>query len=138
MTRTVPGAADPRAISAAEYDASEIRGRRILCVDDDPFIRRATSGLLRDAGAICLLAGTHEEAVALVGGEWELALAILDFQMPDGDVGHLVKRLRTARPVLPLIGTSAADRRSEFAERGVSRFLDEPWQLEDLVRAMKW
>ncbi len=40
MTRTVQGAADPRTISAAECDASEIRGRRILCVDDDPLIRR--------------------------------------------------------------------------------------------------
>jgi hypothetical protein len=58
--------------------------------------------------------------------------------MPDGDVGHLVKRLRTARAVLPLIGTSGTDRRNEFAERGVTRFLEKPWLIGDLLRAVNW
>jgi CheY-like chemotaxis protein len=117
---------------------SRLRGRRILYVDDDSFLRRVTGGLLEDAGAICLLAGTHDQAVTLVGDEPGLALAILDFQMPDGDVGHLVKRLRAARAELPLLGTSATDRQREFAERGVTQFLEKPWELEDLVRAVAW
>ena len=117
---------------------SRIRGKRILYVDDDSFLRRVTCWLLRDAGAICLLAGTHEQAVTLVDADPDLALAILDFQMPDGDVGQLVKRLRTARAVLPLLGTSAIDRQQEFADRGVTRFLEKPWQVEDLVRAVSW
>ncbi len=137
MTRAAQGEAHSRATSA-RYGASRIRGKRILYVDDDPLLRRVTSGWLQDAGAICLLADTHDQAVTLVGGEPELALAILDFQMPDGDVGHLVKRLRTARAVLPLIGTSGADRRNEFAKRGVTQFLEKPWQLGDLVRAVNW
>jgi len=137
MTRAALGKPDPRATSA-RYGASQVRGKRILYVDDDLLLRRATSRLLRGAGAICLLADTHDQAVTLVGGEPELALAILDFHMPDGDVGHLVKRLRTARAVLPLIGTSGADRRNEFAERGVPHFLEKPWQLGDLVRAVNW
>jgi len=58
--------------------------------------------------------------------------------MPDGDVGSLVKRLRVARALLPLIGTSGADRRNEFAQRGVTRFLEKPWQLDELVRAVNW
>jgi CheY-like chemotaxis protein len=128
---------DPRA-APANYGPSRLRGKRILYVDDNTFLRRVTGALLGDAGAICLLAGTHDEAVTLVGSEPELALAILDFQMPDGDVGRLVKRLRTARAVLPLLGTSATDRQQEFAERGVTQFLEKPWQLEDLVRAVRW
>jgi len=137
MTTAVQGQPDPRA-TLARYGASRIRGKRILYVDDNFSVRRATSGLLRDAGAICLLAGTHDQALTLVGGEPDLALAILDFQMPDGDVGHLVKRLRTVRTRLPLIGTSGSDRRNEFAERGVTRFLEKPWLLGDLVRAANW
>jgi len=128
---------DPRA-TPARHRASPIRGRRILYVDDDSFLRRAASRLLRGAGAICHLAGTHDQAVTIVAGEPDLALVILDFQMPDGDVGYLVKRLRTARSLLPLIGTSGADRRNEFAERGVTRFLEKPWQLDELVRAVNW
>ena len=124
--------------ASAECSVSRIRGKRILYVDDNISVRCATSRLLRDAGAICLLACTHDQAVMLVGGEPELALAILDFQMPDGDVGNLVKRLRAAHAVLPLIGTSAIDRRNEFAERGVTQFLEKPWLIGDLLRAVSW
>ena len=134
MTRAALGEPDPRATSV-RYAASRIRGKRILYVDDDTSVRCATSRLLGGAGAICLLACTHDQAVMLVGGEPELALAILDFQMPDGDVGRLVERLRAARAGLRLIGTSGADRRNEFAARGVTQFLEKPWQLVDLVRA---
>ena len=135
MSTTTQCQPHPRA-TAARYGVSGIRGKRILYVDDNSFLRQVTGGLLGDAGAICLLAGTHDQAVALVGAEPELALAILDFQMPDGDVGNLVNRLRTARAALPLIGTSAIDRRDEFAERGVTRFLEKPWELGDLERAV--
>ena len=135
MTRPAPGELHPRATSA-RYGTSRIRGKRILYVDDDPSVRRLTRGLLLDAGAICLLAATHDQAVKLAHGEPKLALAILDFQMPDGDVGQLVERLRTAHTLLPLIGTSGADRRDEFAERGVTQFLEKPWQLGDLVRCL--
>jgi CheY-like chemotaxis protein len=127
---------DPRATSA-RYGASPIRGKRILYVDDEPLFRQATNRVLRRAGAICLLAGTHDQAVALAGGEPALALAILDFHMPDGYVGQLVKRLRRARPSLPLIGTSGAERRSEFAQHGVTQFLEKPWHLGDLVQAVE-
>ena len=116
----------------------QIRGKRILYVDDDPSVRRMTSGLLGDAGAICLVAGTHDQAVTLAGSEPELGLAILDFQMPDGDVGRLIYRLRIARTALPLIGTSGTDHRDDFAERGVMKFLEKPWQLQDLVRCLEF
>ncbi len=137
MTTAVPRQSDPRA-SRARAAVRAIWGKRILYVDDDPFLRRASSRLLHGAGAICLLAGTHERAVAIVDGEPDLALAILDFQMPDGDVHALVKRLRTVRAALPLIGTSGADRRQAFAERGVPGFLEKPWQLDTLVRTLNW
>jgi CheY-like chemotaxis protein len=128
---------DPLTVSA-RAGTSRIRGKRILYVDDDSFLRRITARLLGTAGAICLLADTHDQALKLVGDEPELVVAILDFQMPDGDVGDLVKRLRTARPWLALIGTSAIDRRYEFAQRGVTQFLEKPWKLLELVQAAHW
>ena len=96
-----------------------IHGRRILYVDDELLMRLAVARLLRGAGAVCVGTGTHDQAVVLLAFEPALDLAILDFQMPDGDVGRLVQRLRWQRPALPLVGTSASDRRSEFAARGV-------------------
>jgi hypothetical protein len=49
-----------------------------------------------------------------------------------------VKRLERARVALPLLGTSGVDRRGEFARHGVTRFLEKPWMVPDLVRAMDW
>mgnify|MGYP000369978951 CR=1 FL=1 len=66
-----------------------------------------------------------------------LDLAILDYQMPDGDIGQLVERLRAVRPALRLIGNSSENRRREFSERGIVHFLDKPWKIEALVHAMR-
>jgi CheY-like chemotaxis protein len=135
MKAVAPGERDPGAPSVG-CGAGDIRGKRILYVDDDPLLRRVASRLPGRAGAICVLAGTHDEAVMLADSEPDLALAILDFQLPGGDVGHLVRPLRAARASLPLIGTSGEDRLAEFAERGVPHFLEKPWHPGDLVRAV--
>ena len=117
---------------------SRIRGRRILYVDDESLMRCAVARLLRGAGAVCVGAGTHDQAVVQLAFEPRLDLAILDFQMPDGDVGRLVGRLLRQRPGLPMVGTSASDRHAEFAARGVDRFLPKPWTLDDLIRVADW
>jgi CheY-like chemotaxis protein len=112
--------------------------RRILYVDDELSMRLAVTRLLRGAGAVCIGTGTHDQAVVLLAFEPTLDLAILDFEMPDGDVGRLVRRLHWQRPDLPLVGTSGSDQRSEFAARGVDRFLPKPWALDDLIRVADW
>ena len=117
---------------------TRIDGKRILYVDDEPLVRGAVTRLLRGAGAVCIGAATHDEAVVLLEFEPRLDLAILDFHMPDGDVGRLVERLRWRRPALSLVGTSGLDRRSDFAARGVDRFLPKPWEIDDLIRVADW
>jgi CheY-like chemotaxis protein len=117
---------------------SRISGKRILYVDDELLMRLAVARLLRAAGAVCVGTGTHDQAVVLLAFEPVIDLAILDFQMPDGDVGRLVRRLHFQRPRLSLVGTSASDRRSEFAARGVARFLPKPWTLDDLIHVADW
>ena len=117
---------------------SRIRGRRILYVDDDLLMRLSVTRLLRGAGAVCIGTDTHDRAVVLLAFEPLIDLAILDFQMPDGDVGRLVQRLLRQRPGLALVGTSASDRRSEFAARGVDRFMAKPWTLDDLIHIADW
>jgi CheY-like chemotaxis protein len=112
-----------------------MRGKRILYVDDCRMMRAAMTRVLRGIGAICLATGTHDQAVVRLAFEPLIDLAIIDFEMPDGDVSRLIRRLRSQRPSLPLVGTSASDRRSDFAERGVVRFLAKPFGVDDLIRA---
>jgi CheY-like chemotaxis protein len=98
---------------------SRIQGRRILYVGDEP--RCGSRWGACGAGAVSLRAGTHDQAVMLLVIEPHLDLAILDFQMPDGDAARLVRRLHWLRLDLPLLGTSASDRRSEIRCAGRRR-----------------
>ena len=75
--------------------------------DDDDFLRVVSSRILGEAGAVCLTARTHPEAMAIVAREPALELVILDFQMPDGDIGLLMPD-----------------------------FLEKPWKIGMLVRAI--
>lgn len=127
---------EDRTVSSPSTTATKLGGMTILCVDDDPFVRRVTSRVLSRAGVRCLLASTHDQAVSIVEREPLLSAAILDFQMSDGDVGQLVERLRAVRAELPLIGTSGSACRAEFAERGVTTFLAKPWTIDVLVQEM--
>lgn len=128
---------DPFSVARARR-RSRIQGKRILYVDDEPLMRLGVARMLRGAGAVCFGTDSHDQAVLLLAFEPLLDLAILDFQMPDGDVGRLIRRLHCQRPGLTLVGTSAAERRSEFAARGVDRFLPKPWGLDDLLHVAEW
>jgi CheY-like chemotaxis protein len=130
--------ADASAQRRSRTAHERMRGRRILYVDDELLMRLAVARLLRGAGAVCLGSDSHDQAVVLLAFEPRLDLAILDFQMPDGDVARLVQRLRWQQPAIPLVGTSATDRSSEFAARGIDRFLPKPWTLDDLIRVADW
>jgi len=101
-------------------------------------MRLAVARLLRGAGAVFVGVGTHDQAVAQVATEPSLDLAILDFHMPSGDMGRLIRRLLWQRPDLTVVGTSASDQRSAFAARGVDRFLPKPWGVDDLISVADW
>lgn len=127
-----------RRIDRAFRGATPLQGKRILFVDDDPFVRRMTCRVLAHAGATCLVATTQDQAMAIAERDSGLSFVLLDFEMADGDIGRLVAGLRALFPALPLIGTSGSDCREEFARRGVSIFLEKPWAIATLVRALGW
>jgi CheY-like chemotaxis protein len=113
-----------------------LQGLWLLYVDDDTRVCGSVRRLLGSAGAICHVASSHDHAVELLREDRRVTLGILDYQMPDGDVAALVRRLRVVRPRLPLLGTSGTDRRTDFHSRGVDRFIQKPWRLDDLIRSI--
>ena len=136
--RPGPGIGEREPAAPTSLRDPRVRGKRILYVDDDPFLRRATIRLLQGAGASCIAASTHLQAMRLLGRDPDLDLAILDFQMPDGHVARLIERMQCVRPSLLLLGTSGSNRGAEFSEAGVNRFLQKPWRLEELIHAADW
>ncbi|MFL5322554.1 MAG: response regulator [Myxococcaceae bacterium] len=72
---------------------SELIGRRILVVDDDPDTVEALKALLEHHGAIVDTAGSAKEALARAGRRWP-DLLISDLGMPEQDGYELIQKLR--------------------------------------------
>lgn len=109
------------------------RRGRVLIVDDHELIRLTSAALLSAAGATCYTARTHAEALRYLLEDPGIEVAILDYEMPDGDVGKLIREALELRPELILIGNSGADNRDNFRDRGVERYVPKPWQVPALV-----
>lgn len=112
-------------------------GRGLLYVDDDEALLQMTARAFARVGASCRTAPTHEAGIRALAAAPEVHVAIVDYEMADGDVSELVQRLRALRPGIVVVGTSSRDRREEFARRGVQRFVPKPWRISDLVFAVE-
>lgn len=83
---------------------------RILLVDDDTAIQRATAPLLRSYGYDVEVAGTAAEALkSFVGRQPDVV--ILDLGLPDIDGVEVCRRMR-AQSETPILVLSARTRRS--------------------------
>lgn len=128
--------ADGRAEGLAVDPSTRLKDKWILVIDDDPAVRVVSARILLEHGAMCQLAGRHEHALKILEREPQFEVAILDYQMPDGDGPQLVPQLRARRPDLLVVGSSGSDRRREFRQAGVERFLEKPWGIDDLIAAI--
>lgn len=113
------------------------RSGRVLVVDDQAMIRVMSSTLLERAGATCYTAATHEAALRYLREDPGIDVVLLDYEMPDGDIGDLIRRARELRPNVLMVGSSGADNRVPFRERGVERYVPKPWRLGELVAAVR-
>ncbi len=113
----------------------------ILVVDDDPLSQKITSGVLQSAGFNTLLAGSGEEALAVVKTTVP-ALAVLDVMMPDMDGFELCRRLRrlpeTAQiPIVILTGLKDLDDRLQAYDAGADDFIPKPLEPAEFSARVK-
>src|SRR3712207_360310 len=92
---------DPSTTPGAALD-----GRRVLIVEDEPFIAFDLADAIENAGGVVLgPAMTVREALQLIADDGVEA-AILDVNLPDGDIGPVIAAL-AAKGILLLIHTGA-------------------------------
>jgi len=135
-----PGVAAPSAGSApAAAPPAAIRPLRVLLVDDDELVLRATAMLLGTLGHTATTAATGEEALECLARGLDPEVVILDMNMP-GLGGHgTLPRLRALRPDLPvLLATGRADQKAVDLVAAHARvsLLPKPYALEDLNRCL--
>lgn len=134
------GVASPSEAPPASHSAAPLRGLALL-VDDEPMVRAATARMLERLGIAVQSAGGGEEALALLERYGDrIDFALLDLTMPRMSGEELFRRMRAARPELPVVlmtGFSAPDAFERFQDAGLAGFLQKPFGLLELERCLK-
>jgi PAS domain S-box-containing protein len=107
---------------------------RVLVVDDDEAVRRATERALVSRGFTVLVARGAAEALMLAGEPFDAVLA--DLVMPELGGDALVERLRQTRPGLPAVLLTGYGRRAVELGRPF-RLLRKPASPDELARALR-
>ncbi|HEX3348593.1 MAG TPA: ATP-binding protein [Acetobacteraceae bacterium] len=133
--------AEPEHSEAAQPqgDATARPRLHILVVDDDLGVRTLTAEMLRELGHEVTEVGDGSTAIDRVAAIPDLALAVLDFAMPDMNGGDVARRLTRIRPALPLLfvtGFAEGSALQEWTSRGYP-LLSKPFSLDALAGAIE-
>lgn len=130
---------DSAEVSAA---SSDVRDRRsvVLVVDDSPFDRRLTAGLidkLEDFSALTARDGV--EALAKIDSE-PVSIVLTDLQMPTLDGLGLVERVKSRYPSIPVVIMTACgseETAMEALRRGAASYVPKKSLARDLVDTIR-
>jgi DNA-binding NtrC family response regulator len=114
-------------------------GGPALVIDDDQQYRHLVLKQIEYAGGICHVAATPEEGQRLFLRDPTISMVILADNTYISSIPQfqaLVTTLCALRPTVPIVGTSALNRRQAFRAIGVTRFLLKNWRIEGLLAVL--
>ncbi|NTU60535.1 MAG: sigma-54-dependent Fis family transcriptional regulator, partial [Deltaproteobacteria bacterium] len=113
--------------------------KRVLVVDDDHGIRRTLEMHLTEEGYTVGTAADGQEGIDLaVGSDFDLVL--LDLRLPKVDGFDVLRRIKTVKPLLPVIVITAYDDMQTAMEAirlGALDHLGKPLDLEQLDEVLR-
>jgi two-component system response regulator PhoP len=107
---------------------------RLLIVEDDAHLRSSLAGSLRESGYTVDEAATATEG-EYFAGEFAVQLAIVDLGLPDRSGVDLVKRLRAAGHVFPILILTAREHWQDKVtglNAGADDYVVKPCNLDEL------
>jgi PAS domain S-box-containing protein len=117
-------------------------GEKILVIDDDHDFLEMACEVLESEGCRPVSANTGAGGITIFEQRAdELDLVILDMMMLDMDGGEVFKRLRKIKPDVKVIvcsGFSKDGQASSVIADGAAGYLQKPFSLEDLVKALRY
>ncbi len=122
----------------------ELRGLRVLLVDDNPVNQMLTAAQLQKLGHVAIVVSSGPEAIDHLSRD-EVDLVLLDWQMPgmDGlEAAELMRAGETAegRDAVPIVAVTAramAGDRERCLAAGMNDFLAKPVSLGDLREMLR-
>ncbi len=122
--------------------ASSLTGRKVLVVDDEPYIVKILSFKLRLSGMVPLEASGGEEALRLVREE-SPDLVLLDISLSHGLTGLDLCRIlkenpsTSAIPVIMLTARSLPTDRVQGLALGASAYITKPFSTRSLIQEIE-
>lgn len=115
---------------------------KFLVIDDHALIRDAMQGVLREleAGATVLEAGNFRQAMDLIGQHPDLALILLDLQLPDRDGIDALAEVRALHPAISVVMLSAFNDRDNVIralDNGALGFIPKTDSRDVLLGALR-
>ncbi len=120
-----------------EFKKVDLRGTRVLIVDDRDTNRDLIGLLLRDAGSEVFTATNGKEAVDfLIQGQRSVDVVLMDMQMPVMD-GYTASRTLRAndfdRPIIAMTGNAMVGDDANCRKAGCTDYLSKPIDLDALL-----
>ena len=115
---------------------------KILVVDDHPLTREALRGVFADldSNAALLEAGDSRQAMRLIAEHTDLALILLDLNLPDRDGFSVLTELRERHPTIAVVVLSGVQDRNSVMKAldlGAAGFIPKTGQREVLMSALR-
>lgn len=123
-------------------DPAKLRGRRILVVDDEPYIRKILVFKLRTAGLVPIEAADGEGGLRAALAHLPDAV-LLDVSMSPGPSGlDVLQRLKedprtSSIPVIVLTARNHPDERDRALRLDAARFLTKPFSTKALLAELQ-
>lgn len=111
--------------------------RRVLFVEDEPALRISYERFFRPR-YVMAFASSGAEALARLAEE-SPDVVVLDMRLPDTDGVELLRRIREARPAVPVIITTAyvsVEPQLHVLDLAHSAYLIKPFDLDELGAAI--
>jgi response regulator RpfG family c-di-GMP phosphodiesterase len=110
---------------------------KLLVVDATPISDVRYPEQLERMGWGCVKAESRELALRLVREDPALGLIVIERSCIGDDLAAFIGELRALRPGIELVGASARlSDELDFEALGVSRFLQVPWRVGDLLHLL--
>jgi CheY-like chemotaxis protein len=115
-------------------DVGILKGRRILVVEDEPFIALTLEDMLTELG--CVIAGLASqvpEALDLIGRE-QIDAAVLDVNLGNQKIDPVADLLASLK--LPFVFTTGYGRAGVPPTHNTRGCVEKPFRLDDLARVL--
>lgn len=139
MLPLLPPSVLPTIASAVPFPASATQKRQVLLVEDQETIAQMLMLVFSRAEIPVVWAESGAEAEKLFLRYREsIAVALIDFHLPDMDGAELCRRLRVRNPELAILVTSGQrDLARHFSGTQPNTFVSKPYSPNDLVRRVR-